>query len=76
MVKYERGDYMRTNLHVFRIKRHMTQEQISQKIGCTRATYSSIESGKRNGRQDFWKSLQSAFEISDGDMWLLMQKEG
>lgn len=65
----------RTNLKLFRVKHKMSQEQIAEKIGCTRATYSSIESGKRTGRQAFWLDLQKAFDIPDADLWGLMKPD-
>ena len=66
---------MRMNLKMFRIKRHMSQEEIASKIGCTRATYSAVESGSRDGRQTFWQSLQFAFALPDDEMWELMKRE-
>lgn len=66
---------MRTNLKIFRIRQHLTQEQMSNKIGCIRATYSAIECGKRDGRQAFWKDLQSAFHIPDEELWTLMKND-
>ena len=64
---------MRTNLKLFRVKMMLSQDEIAEKIGCTRATYSSIESGKRDGRLAFWNDLQKAFGISDADMWALLR---
>lgn len=55
---------MRTNLKLFRVKQKLSQEQIADKIGCIRATYSAIENAKRNGRQVFWDDLQKAFGLS------------
>lgn len=66
---------MRTNLKVLRVKNNLSQESMSQRIGCTRATYSAIECGKRNGRKTFWKDLQSVFGIPDSDMWELMKND-
>ena len=67
---------MRTNLKVFRVKLNLTQQDIADKIGVTRATYSAIETGIRNGRQFFWNELQRVFNISDEEMWQLMRKDG
>ena len=64
---------MRTNLKLFRVKMMLSQDEIAAKIGCTRATYSSIESGKRDGRLAFWNDLQRAFKIADADMWALLR---
>lgn len=63
----------RTNLKVFRTQQKMSQEDMAFKIGCTRATYSSIESGKRTGRQAFWLDFQKAFNIPDADLWGYMK---
>ena len=66
---------MRTNLKLYRVKKQLSQDEFAERIGCTRATYSAIESGKRDGRQAFWKDLQHAFAIPDAAMWALMQNE-
>lgn len=66
---------MRTNLKIFRIRQHMSQAEISEKIGCSRATYTAIENGKRAGRPQFWKDLKKAFGLCDADMWKLMMNE-
>lgn len=66
---------MRKNLKIFRVRNDLTHEEMVKKIGCTRATYSAIEAGKRDGRRTFWKDLQRAFNISDEDMWALMKNE-
>lgn len=64
---------MRKNLKLLRVNHLLTQAQISEKIGCTRATYSSVESGKRNGSHNFWRCLQNAFNIPDEDLWGYMK---
>lgn len=66
---------MRTNLKLFRVKQCLSQDEIAAKIGCTRATYSSVESGKRDGRLAFWHDLQKAFNIPDSAMWALLRNE-
>lgn len=66
---------MRTNLKIFRIKKQMTQSAISEKLGYSRATYAAIENGVRNGRYTFWEDFQTAFKISDSEMWELMKNE-
>lgn len=60
---------MRTNLKILRVKNNLTQEEMANRIGCTRTTYSSIEKGERNGRQSFWVNLQKAFDIPDNELW-------
>lgn len=64
---------MRTNFKVFRIKQGLTLEEFAEKIQYTRATVSAIETGKRNGRDAFWKAVQNAFNIPDAEMWGLKQ---
>lgn len=66
---------MRINLKVFRVQHNLTQDEIAEKIGCTRATYSAIENGIRDGRKTFWKALQHAFQIPDAQMWTLQKNE-
>lgn len=65
----------RTNLKLFRVKLKMSQEEFANKIGYQRATYSAIESGKRSGRQQFWRDLQKAFNIPEAEMWELMKQD-
>lgn len=72
----KRGEnIMRTNLKVFRIRQQLTQDEIADKIGCPRSTYSAIESGQRTGRPAFWQDLQKAFYIPDAEIWGLMKNE-
>lgn len=66
---------MRTNLKLFRVKNKMSQSEIAEKIGCTRATYSAIENGKRAGRQVFWRDFQKAFSIPDNELWGYMKTD-
>ena len=66
---------MRMNLKIFRVKKNMSHEEIAQRIGFSRAAYSAIEAGKREGRQAFWESLQKAFDIPDAEMWALKKNE-
>ena len=66
---------MRTNLKLFRVKNGLSQEDIAFKIGCGRATYASVETGKRNGTNSFWLALQKAFSIPDSEMWGLIKRD-
>ena len=66
---------MRTNLKLFRVKKRFSQEEFAACIGCTRATYSSIESGSRDGRFVFWRDLQAAFGIPDAEMWAVIKND-
>lgn len=63
----------RTNLRVFRVKHKLSQNEIAEKLGCVRSTYTAIENGKRNGKQNFWSTLQKTFDVPEVDMWELMK---
>lgn len=65
----------RHNLYMFRCEMRMTQEEMAEKIGCNRSTYSAIEKGTREGRMYFWRSLKSAFGLSEEKIWELMKVE-
>lgn len=65
----------RINLLVLRMKHHLTQEEMADKIGCSRITYSLVECGRRDGKKSFWDNLQKVFNIADEDMWKLQKKE-
>lgn len=64
---------MREGLYSFRRGKKLTQSKIAEKIGCSRATYSSIETGARNGTMTFWYNLQTAFGIPDAELGGLMR---
>lgn len=64
---------MRNGLYLFRHGKRLTQSEIAEKIGCSRATYQSIETGVRNGTMTFWQKLQKAFDISDAEIGGLMR---
>lgn len=66
---------MRMNLKLFRVKNHLSQEEIAERIGFSRAAYAAVEAGRRDGRQSFWIALQKAFNIPDADMWALRKNE-
>lgn len=65
----------RTNLKLFRTKQKLSQGEVAELVGCSRATYSSIESGTRNGNHSFWLSFQKAFSIPDSELWGLMKRD-
>ena len=64
---------MRNGLYMFRHGMRLTQAEMALRIGCNRASYAAIESGKRNGRVAFWNKLQAAFGVSDAEMGGLMR---
>lgn len=66
---------MRKNLYIFRHSKTLSQGEIAKIIGCSRATYSAIETGARMGSMRFWRKLQLAFHIPDADIGALMRVE-
>ena len=62
----------RNGLYLFRHTQRLSQKEIAEKIGCSRATYSSIECGTRNGTMTFWRKLKTAFNITDAEIGGLM----
>lgn len=62
---------MRTELKILRIKHHLTQAELAEKVGVSYATYNLIEQGKRKGSTEFWAKLQTAFNLTDAEMWQL-----
>jgi len=53
----------------------MTQQEIADKIGVDRMTYSAIENGKRDGSMRFWNALKKAFNLEDAELMELMKVE-
>ena len=64
---------MRNGLYMFRHSKRLSQSEIAKKIGCSRQTYSSIETGTRNGTVKFWNKLKTAFNIPDTELGGLMK---
>lgn len=62
---------MRHELKVFRVKQNLNQEQMADKLGVSKGTYSRIETGKMRGSQEFWLKLQSEFNLEGGEVWKL-----
>lgn len=65
----------RLKLKAYRALKGLSQSEFAERIGCSRGRYTSIETGRRDGTPEFWRALQSAFEIPDTEMWALMQRE-
>ena len=64
----------RENLKDFRLMKRMSQEEFANALGYSRIMYQQVESGARDGKQEFWNALQKKFDIADADMWKLMKK--
>lgn len=65
----------RKNLKIFRIEHDLTQNDMANKIGCSRDAYSAIETGSRDPSYDFMEKLQTAFDVPTERMWALLERE-
>ena len=61
----------RRNLAVLRAMHGLNRQEMADKIGVSRSTYSEIENGKRGCSQAFLNKLQAAFNVRDADIWEL-----
>lgn len=66
---------MRTALKQFRVGVHLTQSEMAERTGVSRATYSFVERGERSGGAEFWRNLQTAFNVPDEQMYGLMKQD-
>lgn len=64
----------RCNLETFRINLGLTQEQMAEKLQCTRVYYNMIENGKSFGTIEFWENFKRVFGIENYDMWDLIER--
>ena len=69
------GETMRSALYMFRHKQRLSQEEMAEIMGCSRVTYSNIETGKSNGRLKFWEALKKAFSLTDVELIKLMKND-
>ena len=56
----------RHNLYMFRCSKRLSQQEIADKIGVDRMTYSKIENGKSDGSMRFWNALKEAYKKLSG----------
>lgn len=64
---------MRTKLKLLRVENNLTQNEMAKKTGVSIATYNKIENGTRNGSMEFWKNVQIAFNLTDAEVWNILQ---
>ena len=64
---------MRTGLKLFRVKNHLTQQQVAERVGVSRQVYGKIEKGISRCNINFWVTLQRCFNIPDEYMYSLMK---
>lgn len=56
---------MRTQLKIFRVQQHKSQQEMAAVLGYERAYYGHIERGLQKGSTEFWTRLQAAFGLAD-----------
>ena len=56
-------------LRKFRLDRDMTQAQIAEAIGVKVQNYVLLEQGRRIGTFEFWIAFQTAFALTDSEVW-------
>lgn len=66
----------REKLKQLRTANGLTQEEMSEKLDCSRVTYCKTENGESDPFPRFWKRLKAAFDIPDAEMYSYQQKGG
>ena len=74
--KLEIMELLREELPVLRAKAKVSQEDIAERIGISRQTYSSIETGKRTMTWTTFLALITYFQNNPGTLQLLNGIEG
>ena len=69
-------ELLRNELPVLRAKARVSQEDIAEKIGISRQTYSSIETGKREMSWTTFLALIAFFQNNDSTKKMLIGIEG
>lgn len=64
----------RRELKLLRVTQELTQQQMAERCGVSKATYCVIEQGKRHGSLDFWKRVQKEFELDGEQIWQMQQE--
>lgn len=69
-------ELLRNELPVLRAKARVSQEDIAEKIGISRQTYSSIETGKREMSWTIFLALIAYFQNNDSTKQMINGIEG
>lgn len=69
-------EILRNELPVLRAKARISQEEIAEKIGISRQTYSSIETGKREMSWTTFLALMAFFQNNDSTRQMINSIEG
>lgn len=57
--------YSRKNLVQARLERHLSHRQIAEYAGCSRSSYTKIESGIAKGSNIFWHKMEELFNLPE-----------
>ena len=55
-------------MKVFRIKKHLTQAEMAERIKVGRALFGHVERGFQKGSADFWMKMKTAFSLSESEV--------
>lgn len=69
-------EVLRGELPVLRTKARVSQEEIAEKIGISRQTYSSIETGKRDMSWTTFLAMMAFFQNNDSTKQMINSIEG
>lgn len=75
-IKEKLIEVLRSELPVLRAKARVSQEEIAEKIGISRQTYSSIETGKREMSWTTFLALMAFFQNNDSTKQMINSIEG
>lgn len=59
------------NLALFNLRKRKgwSQEEAARRLEIPLISYQKIEQGKSEGKVNFWRRVQRIYELSDEDMW-------
>ena len=58
-----------------RVDHDLTQEQLAEKCGVSKATINLVENGKNRGSKKLWQKIQEIFNLDGEQMWKLQNPE-
>lgn len=60
---------MNKTLKIIRVTEDLTQQEMADRLGITRAHYVMIENGRKKGSIDLFRRLQETFNLGDAETW-------
>lgn len=64
----------RNNLKRFRLNQFITQQEMAEKLEISTPYYAMLESGKREGTLKLWQRLKAEFNLSNDELFSLIEK--